>query len=127
MVNGLNVAPADCLILLVPVLALCSLQYRASVWSGWHVAIAAAFAAASLVASLRFGSLQQYELLNKDAGLLLPFLSYAAITSTVEEWKDVHRILRAFTIAVAGQNLICVSGFLLSYFVGFQNLFARYG
>jgi putative inorganic carbon (HCO3(-)) transporter len=127
MGNGLNFAPADCLILLVPVLALGSLKYRSSVWSGWHVGIAAAFAAASLVASLRFGSLQQYELLNKDAGLLLPFLSYAAITSTVDDWKDVHRILRAFTIAVAGQNLICVSGFLLSYFVGFQNLFARYG
>ena len=72
----------------------------------------------SLVAALRFGELDRYELLNKDAGLLLPFLSYAAITSTVTEWEDLRRILRIFTLSVVVENLLAVGGFLAAYFLG---------
>src|SRR5207248_1242348 len=70
--NGINFAPADCLMLLVLMLAAGQLTYRKPAWSIWHFGIAATFAAGSLVAALRFGVLNRYELLNKDAGLLLP-------------------------------------------------------
>ena len=125
--NGMNFAPADCLMLLVLLLAAGQLKYRKPVWTIWHFGIAATFAAGSLVAALRFGALDRYELLNKDAGLLLPFLSYVAITSAITEWDDLRRILRVFTMSVVLQNIVAVGGFLLSYFFGVANPFARYG
>src|SRR6202011_5824101 len=96
--NGMNFAPADCLMLLVLLLAVGQLRYRRPAWTIWHFGIAAIFAVGSLVAALRFGVLDRYELFNKDAGLLLPFLSYAAITSSINEWDELRRILRVFTL-----------------------------
>jgi O-antigen ligase len=125
--NAANFAPADCLILLVLLLAAGQLKYRKAAWSIWHCGIAVTLAAGSLVAALRFGVLDRYELLNKDAGLLLPFLSYVAITSSVGEWDDLRRILQVFALSVVLQNLLSVGGFLLAYYFGWANLFARYG
>jgi len=103
--NSLNFAPADCLMLLVLLLAAGQLKYRKPAWSVWHFGIAAIFAVSSLVAALRFGVIDGYELFNKDAGLLLPFLSYAAITSAIAEWDDLRRILRVFTLSVVLENI----------------------
>ena len=125
--NAANFAPADCFILLVLLLAAGQLKYRKAAWSIWHCGIAVTLAAGSLVAALRFGVLDRYELLNKDAGLLLPFLSYVAITSSVGEWDDLRRILQVFALSVVVQNLLSVGGFLLAYYFGWANLFARYG
>ena len=125
--NGMNFAPADCLMLLVLVLAAGQLKYRRPAWTIWHFGIAAVFATGSLVAALRFGTLDRYELLNKDAGLLLPFLSYVAITSSITEWDDLRRILRVFTLSVVLENILAVGAFLLSYFFGVSNPFTRYG
>jgi hypothetical protein len=125
--NGINFAPADCLLLLVLVLAAGQLRYRKPAWTVWHFGIAVTFTLGSLVAALRFGGLDRYELLNKDAGLLLPFLSYAAVTSLVVEWEDVRHILRIFTLSVVIQNTVAVAAFLGAYFFGIPNPFARYG
>jgi len=125
--NGVNFAPADCLMLLVLLLAAGQLKYVKAAWSIWHFGIAMTFAVGSLVAALRFGALDRYELLNKDAGLLLPFVSYVAITSSVREWDDLRHILRVFTLSVVLQNVLSVGGFLLAYFFGWANIFARYG
>jgi putative inorganic carbon (hco3(-)) transporter len=124
--NGVNFAPADCLMLLVLLLAAGQLKYRKAAWSVWHFAIPVVFAVGSLVAVVRFGALDRYELLNKDVGLLLPFLSYAAITSSVTNWEDLRRILRVFTLSVVLQNILCVGGFLAAYFFGVANPFTRY-
>jgi putative inorganic carbon (hco3(-)) transporter len=122
----LNFAPADCFLFLVILLAAAQLKYRRSAWTIWHVGILVTFAFGSLVAALRFGELDRYELLNKDAGLLLPFLSYAAITSTVTEWEDMRRILRVFTLSVVIENLLAIGGFLAAYFYGVATPFTRY-
>jgi O-antigen ligase len=124
--NGLNFAPADCFLVLVLLLAAGQLKYRRGAWTVWHFGITLTFAAGSLVAALRFGRLDRYELINKDAGLLLPFLSYAAITSAVVEWEGVRRILRMFTLSVVIQNIVCVGAFLGTYFFGIANPFVRY-
>ena len=125
--NGMNFAPADCLMLLVLLLAAGQLKYRKPAWSVWHFGIAAVFAVGSLVAALRFGVIDRYELFNENAGLLLPFLSYAAITSAITEWEDLRRILRVFTLSVVLENILAVGAFLLSYFFGVANPFTRYG
>jgi len=123
----LNFAPADCCLLLVLALAAARLKYQRSAWTIWHVGIAVTFAIGSFVAALRFGRLDQYELLNKDIGLILPFLSYAAVTSTVTEWDDLRRILRIFTVSVIFENVLAVGGFLAHYFLGVETPFVRYG
>ena len=124
--KGVNFAPSDCLMLLVLLFAAGQLKYRTAVWSIWHFGIPIIFAVGSLVAAVRFGALDRYELLNKDAGLLLPFLSYIAITSSINDWQDLRRIMRVFTLSVALQNILCVGGFLAAYFFGVTNPFTRY-
>jgi putative inorganic carbon (hco3(-)) transporter len=124
--SGVNFAPADCLLVLVLLLAASQLKYRKAAWTAWHFGIPLIFAAGSLVAALRFGTLDRYELINKDVGLLLPLLSYAAVTSMVVEWADVRHILRAFTLSVVIQNVLCVGAFFGAYFFGIATPFVRY-
>lgn len=127
MGNGINFAPADCPILLALFLAPGVLKYRGRAWSAWHFAIAATFAFGSFVAALRFGGLSRYELLNKDAGLTMAFLSYVAITSSIGGWSDLRRVIRVFVSSVALQNIVAVATFLAAYFFGIDDPFARYG
>ena len=122
----LNFAPADCLLVLVLVLAAAHLKLRRSAWTIWHGGILLTFALGSLVAALGFGELDRYELLNKDAGLLLPLLSYAAITSVVTNWDDLRHILRVFTVSVVVENLLAIGGFLAAYFFHVVTPFTRY-
>jgi putative inorganic carbon (HCO3(-)) transporter len=123
----MNFAPADCLLLLILLLAAGQLKYRKPAWTVWHLGIVTTFAVGSLVAALSFGQLSSYEWVNKDAGLILPFLSYAAITTAVIEWEDLRRILRIFTLSVMFENFLAVGAFLGAYFFGIANPFARYG
>lgn len=125
--NGMNFAPADCFLLMTVLLAPGQLKYRKAAWSVWHFAILATFATGSLVAALRFGVIDRYELLNKDAGLLLSFLAYAAVTSCITDWDDLRRILQLFVLTVVLQNIFSVGGFLAGYFFGVANPFTRYG
>ena len=122
----LNFAPADCFLVLILVLAAAHLKLRRSAWTIWHVGILLTFALGSLVAAVSFGELARYELLNKDAGLLLPFLSYAAITSVVTDWDDLRHILRVFTVSVVAENLLAIGGFLAAYFFHVATPFTRY-
>lgn len=124
--GGINFAPADCFLLLLVILAAAQLNYRKDAWTAWHFGIALTFTAGTLVAALRFGAISRYELINKDAGLLLPFLSYVAVTSWIASWDDLRLILRVFTLSVVIQNAMVVTVFLASYFFGLSNPFARY-
>ncbi len=125
--KGMNFAPADCLLVLVLLLAAGQLRYRKPAWTVWHLGIVLTFVTGSLVAALRFGTLARYEFLNKDLGLLLPFLSYAAITSAVSEWADLRRLLRIFVLGVVFENILAVGSYLTAYFLGVNSPFARYG
>lgn len=124
--NRVNFAPADCFLVVVLLLAAGQLKYRTAAWTAWHFGIPLTFAAGSLVAAFRFGTIDRYELINKDAGLLLPLLSYAAITSTVAGWEDVRHLIRVFTLSVVIQNVVCVAAFLGTYFFGITTPFVRY-
>jgi O-antigen ligase len=125
--DGINFAPADCFLLLLVVLAAGQLKYRREAWSIWHFGIMLTFVAGSLVTAVRFGAIMRYELINKDLGLFLPFLSYAAVTSWVAEWDDLRYLMRLFALSVVIQNALMVALFLASYFFGISNPFARYG
>ncbi len=125
--SAMNFAVADCVLVLVLLLAAGQLKYIRQNWTGWHFGVALVFAMGSLVAAMRFGKLETYELLNKDAGLILPFLSYVAVTSAIVDWPQIRRVLRAFAWSVVLQNVVGVAAFLAAYFYGVRNPFARYG
>ncbi len=124
--DRINFAPADGFLLLVVLLAAGQLRCQSALWSEWHIAIMLTFAIGSLVTVLRLGRLDRYELLNKDAGLLLPFLSYAAITSAVSEWQDLRRLIRFFILGVVAENIVAIGGFLAAYYFGVATPFTRY-
>lgn len=125
--RSFNLAPSDFLLVAVLVLAAGQLKYRKHAWTIWHLGIAWTFLAGALIAVVRTGTLDRYELVNKGAGLFLPFLSYAAITTAVVEWDEIRHVLRVFTLSVAIQNSVAVAAFLGTYFLGLPNPFARYG
>ncbi len=89
--SDINFAPADCCLVLIVLLAPGQLKYRSLAWGIWHVALVLVFAVGTLVIALNTGALSRYVLLNKDAGLVLLLLSYAAITSAISEWDDLRR------------------------------------
>jgi putative inorganic carbon (hco3(-)) transporter len=124
--SGMNFAPSDCFLILAILLGAGRLHYLKPAWTIWHYAIPLTFAVGSLTAALRFGGLTRYELLNKFAGLLLPFLSYAAITTIVTGWADLRRVLRVFVIGVLVENVVAVVAFGTAYFTGRTNPFVRY-
>lgn len=122
-----NFAPADCCLALVLLLAPGQLRYAAPAWTGWHLALLMIFAMGSLMTAVRTGGLDRYDLVNKDAGILLLFLAYAAITSAVADWQDVRRILRAFTLSVVLLNAAGVAAFLAGYLFGVATPLTSYG
>ena len=122
----LHLAPSDSFLFVALALAAGQWRYRKPAWTIWHLAIALTFVLGTFIIALRIGHIERYELLNKDVGLLLPFLSYAAVTSAVVNWTDLRRILKVFILGVVGENILAVAGFLASYFYGFANPFARY-
>jgi putative inorganic carbon (hco3(-)) transporter len=123
----LNFAPADCCLVLVLLLAPGQLKYAKSAWTQWHVALLVTFAIGSLISAVRTGGLSRYELVNKDVGLLLLFLGYAAITSTVTGWGELRRVLRAFTLTVVLLNVAGVAAFLTGFFFGVSTPLTSYG
>ena len=125
--KGINFAAADIFLLVIVLLAAAQIKYVKPAWTIWHLGILLTFVMGSLVASVRFGNLTRYELVNKDAGLLLPLLSYAAITSAVTGWDDLRFILRVFTAGVVLENLMAVAAYMAAYFFGVTTPFARYG
>lgn len=124
--DRINFAPADVFLVLVAILAAGQLSLRPDVWSAWHTAIPLTFVLGSLIGAFHWGALDRYELFNKDAGLLLPFLSYIAITSTITEWSDLRRVIRYFTLGVVVENLVAIGGFFAAYFWGVATPFTRY-
>lgn len=123
----LNFAPADCCLLLILLLAPGQLKYAKSAWARWHVALLLTFAMGSFISVWRTGILSRYELVNKDGGLVLLFFSYAAITSTITEWEELRRILRAFVLSVALLNVAGVAAFLAGFFWGVSTPLTSYG
>jgi hypothetical protein len=122
----INFAPADCFLAVGLLFGAGQLIYRPSAWSFWHLGVMLTFVLGSLMSAWRHGTLESYELLNKDLGLVLPFLSYLACTSVVVGWGDVRRILRLFVLTVVFENLIAVAAYLLGYFLGISTSFVRY-
>jgi putative inorganic carbon (hco3(-)) transporter len=122
----LNFAPADCCLLLALLLAPGQLKYRKPAWTIWHLGLVLTFVAGSFLSVLRTGELSRYELLNKDFGLLLLLLGYAAVTSVVTDWGDLRHILRVFTLSVVFQNVLAVAAFLAGYLFGIATPFTAY-
>src|SRR5579864_893141 len=125
--TAINFAPADCCVLLVLLLAPGQLKYRKPAWTIWHLGLVLTFVAGSFLSALRTGELSRYDLLNKDLGLLLLLLGYAAVTSVVTDWADLRRILRVFTLSVVFQNVLAVGAFLAGYLFGIATPFTAYG
>ena len=124
--DRMNFAPADVFLVMAILVGSGQMRFRPRAWSAWHVGIMLTLALGSLVAALKYGRLDRYELLNKDAGLLLPFLSYFAVTSTVTNWDALRRIIRVFTFSVVAQNIVAMGGFVAAYYWGVTTRFTKY-
>jgi putative inorganic carbon (hco3(-)) transporter len=120
--GDLKFAPADLCLVLAVLLAPGSLKYRKTVWSVWHYALLVVFGISTMVVALNAGTLNQYVILNKDAGLLVLFLAYGVITSAMTSWVRVRRVIRAFVIAVVLQNLVGIAAFLAANLYGIQSI-----
>src|SRR5260370_7338869 len=66
--NGMNFAPADCLMLLLLLLAAGQLKYRKPAWTIWHFGIPAFFAVGPLVAASRSVCMDRTDTLSNNPG-----------------------------------------------------------
>lgn len=123
---SINFAPSDCFLIVSLLLGVGQFKYCRFAWGMFHLGVALVFALGSFIFALRYGSLATYELVNKDVGLFLPFLSYLACTSIVTEWQDVRRILQLLIVSVFVENLVAVAAYLAGYFFGASTSFVRY-
>ncbi len=114
----LRIAPADLFVLLALFLAAHQLRYRRHAWSVWHLGLLLSFACGCLLASLRFGHLDSYVLLNKSAGLVVLMMSYLVITSAASGWSRIRRMLRLFVLSVSIQNAVFAAIFVAGFLSG---------
>src|SRR5581483_6774220 len=115
-----NIAPSDCLLLLAVIFGLGQLKWTNTMWSPWHFGIVLVFVFGSLVCALNYGLLASYEFVIKDAGLLVPFVSYFAITSITTDWTRLRRLLRIFVMTVAAENLLAIGAYFAAHVYGIK-------
>lgn len=116
---------ADMVMLGTLFLAMGQLRYRQEDWSAWHYALLALFAFSTLSIAVQTGSLPQYVYLNKDAGLIILFLSYLLLTSILTTWTRIRFVLRAFVISVVLQNLVGLAAWVASTRLGIDSAFVE--
>jgi len=121
-----NIAPSDCLLLLAVIFGLGQLKWTNTMWSPWHFGIVLVFVFGSLVCALNYGLLASYEFVNKDAGLLVPFVSYFAITSITTDWTRLRRLLRIFVMTVAAENLLAIGAYFAAHVYGIKTSLGQY-
>jgi putative inorganic carbon (hco3(-)) transporter len=102
----LRIAPSDLFLVLAALFAPLCFRLRPRAWSWWHALLLLVFAMASMIRGVEAGELNSYALINKDAGLLVLFLSYAAITGEARSWPRMRRLIRVFVVSVVLQNLV---------------------
>ena len=122
----MNVAPADCFLILSIMLGAYHLKWITGVWTPWHLGMVLVFVSGSLVCSQNFGVLASYELINKDVGLLVSFISYFAITSAVVDWDDLRHLLKIFVISVVLENFLATGAYFGAHFFGIATSFGQY-
>ena len=108
----LRFAPSDLFLAVALFLGLRVWRIRWPAWTGWHAALLGLFAVSLVAVLLTHGSVSQYVLLNKMAGLVLLFGSYLALTSLADSWGDWRWFLKAFVVSVTLQNAVNVAAFL---------------
>ena len=108
----LRFAPSDLFLAVALFLGLRVWRIRWPAWTGWHAALLGLFAVSLVAVLLTHGSVSQYVLLNKMAGLVLLFGSYLALTSLADSWGDWRWFLKAFVVSVTLQNAVNVVAFL---------------
>ena len=109
---NIRFAPSDLCLVVALCLGLRVWRVRWPAWNGWHVALLGLFALSVLTGFLATGSVSQYVLLNKTAGIVLLFGSYLALTSLADSWGDWRWFLKAFLLSVTVQNVVNSAAFL---------------
>ena len=96
-------------------------------WSAWHLVLVCLFALGLFVTVSNTGALSRYVFLNKALGLLTLVVAYAVITSEIENWWQLRKVLRIFVLSVSIQNIIVMAALLSSYVAGVNFPFINYG
>ncbi len=118
---------ADVCVFMYLLFSVSRLRVRREAWGVWHFGLILLFAVGLLVAALRRGNLSQYEFLNKEVGLLILFAAYAMITTEVEDWWQLRKVLRVFVLGVSLQNVVALAALWGSYLFGLQFSSLNYG
>jgi O-antigen ligase len=126
IVTEVRVAPADLFLFLAVCAGPARLQFRKLAWTGWHLALVAAFAIATFVTALQDGELNRYVVLNKNIGLGVLFLAYLIITSIAVSWGEIRSLIRIFVISVFLQNLAGLAAYFGAITIGLNTPLTSY-
>ncbi len=118
----MNLAPSDLFLVLGLVLGIGRLRLVTNAWSILHPSLILIFVMSAAIAVSRDGKMISFVAI-KLFGLGTLFAAYLALTSVVEQWEDIRRILRVFILATALNTLVALAAFA----VGFQAVWMNYG
>jgi putative inorganic carbon (HCO3(-)) transporter len=116
-VFDLRFAPSDLFLILAVLLGVFVWRGVRSAWSMWHVGLLGLFVIGVFVKSL-FGTVTQFDFLQKLGGLILLFSFYVCLTTLADGWGDLRRFMRIFVISVTVQNSASCAAFLWCKYTG---------
>jgi hypothetical protein len=106
-------APADLVILLVPVVALHRLVVLRGTWSISHTLMLLLLPTSLIYTLVIRGSLTSYAIVNKTLGMFLLFLAYIALTVAFRSYEQVTQVVRVFVGSVTIVNVLSIISLLL--------------
>lgn len=124
--GDLRMALSDFSLILYLLFNISGMRYISKAWSLWHTGLLFVFLSGIWVAANTEGNLSRYVVVNKSVGILVLFLTYAALTSFSTTWERAERVMRVFVLSVAGQNVVMIGAFLVSRAFGFNTYWLNY-
>jgi hypothetical protein len=106
-------APADLVILLVPMVALHRVTVVKGTWSLAHTLMLGLLPVSLIYTLLVTGHLTSYAVVNKTLGIFLLFLAYVAITNGLGTYDLAQRAIRVFVISTTIVNVLSIIALLL--------------
>jgi len=117
-----NIAPSDAVLVIALLVAGSQLRVLRGGFSGWHLALAVLFAFNAVMTVALRGSITEWALLNKVAGLGLLLLGYIAISGYARRWEQIRWLLDTFVVSVVVINAFSIVAFLAEMEVPIVNI-----
>lgn len=120
---GFRFAPSDVCLLFILLLGLGQLKLLGTAWSSWHFGIVITFCIGTYVSLVEKGHVSISTFILKDLGLMALIASYIVLTTYMDSWNKLRRIMKVFLLSVVFQNLLALGVYVSGIELSWMNVF----